>query len=472
MPIRRRLVLYAVAVATVGVTLFALVLTGLAGRGVATDQDTALDHLALATAGTIQGLASGALSSRQPLVPIDLASSTAAGVEVLTDEGQVLYSSVMVGGLTPRVPAEVLVEAEQTGASSATIRLSPSLEVRVAALTWNGGPGEGVVVAMQSTAFTSQQVAGLTAFLVVAGLVTIVFVGVVSWLVIGRALRPLRALAATSETIGHTGEIGPRLPAARTRDEVGLLTANFNAMLDRLAAAKTGLGDAIAAQRRFVADASHELRTPLTTIRSNAEFLVQHPAADATDRAEAVGDIVAESERMSGLIDDLLLLARSDARVTADRRPVDLAAVAADVVRRADQAGHGGRPVTLRAPGPAVVDGDAGALTRLCWILVDNALRHGEGPVAVEVLAQRGGATLTVTDAGPGIPPGEEERVFERFHRGDPARTGHGTGLGLAIARSIVESLGGSIRVDPPPAGGGACLRVVLPLLVAPGPPA
>jgi len=143
MPIRRRLVLYAVAVATVGVTLFALVLTGLAGRGVATDQDTALDHLALATAGTIQGLASGALSSRQPLVPIDLASSTAAGVEVLTDEGQVLYSSVMVGGLTPRVPAAVLVEAEQTGASSATIRLSPSLEVRVAALTWNGGPVRG-----------------------------------------------------------------------------------------------------------------------------------------------------------------------------------------------------------------------------------------------------------------------------------------------------------------------------------------
>jgi two-component system, OmpR family, sensor kinase len=470
MPIRRRLVLYAVGVATIGVTIFALVLTTLAARGVATDQDAALGRLAAATASSIQGLTPDALAGRQPLLPIDLATATASGVEVLTTDGQILYSSVAVGGVAPRIPAAVLVEAEQTGTSLATIRATPTVELRVGARPWSGPAGSGVVVAVQSTAFTSQQVAGLTAFLIVAGLVTIVFVGLVSWLVIGRALRPLRALAATSETIGRTGDIGTRLPAARTHDEVGLLTANFNAMLDRLAAAQAGLGDALAAQRRFVADASHELRTPLTTIRSNAEFLVQHPNADPPDRAEAVGDIVAESERMSGLIDDLLLLARADARTTTDRRPVDLAAIAGDVVRRADQAGHGERPVTLAAPGPVVVEGEAGALTRLCWILVDNALRHGGGTVAVDARAGPDGASLTVRDAGPGIPPDARDRVFERFYRADPARTGSGTGLGLAIARSIVESHGGTIQVGARPEGGGASLEVRLPLLM--GPPA
>ncbi len=271
-------------------------------------------------------------------------------------------------------------------------------------------------------------------------------------------------MTATADEIARTGDLSRRLPEVRTRDEVGVLTASFNGMLERVSAAQDELAASLAAQRRFVADASHELRTPLTTIRNNAGFLVEHPDAAEADRAEAVGDIEAESERLSRLVDDLLRLARADSGGRLERVPVDLRAICDDVVRRARRSDR--NVVLASGGGAAIVDGDADALTRLAWILVDNALRHGSGDVDVSVGADGGSVVLTVGDRGPGIPPGDETRIFERFHRADPARSGGGAGLGLAIAASIVDSHGGAIAAANRE-GGGATFVVRLPALPA-----
>ncbi|MCC6619077.1 MAG: HAMP domain-containing histidine kinase, partial [Chloroflexi bacterium] len=306
---------------------------------------------------------------------------------------------------------------------------------------------------------------GLIVFLVLAGIVTVIVVAIVSWLVIGRALRPLRTLTATVDEIRDTGDLSRRLPDVRTRDEVGMLTASFNAMLERVASAQARQAAALEAQRRFVADASHELRTPLTTIRTNAELLVEHPEVADTDRREAIADIAAEAERMARLTDELLVLARTDAAEPAatTHRPLDLAALVKEVVARAARAAPDGRAVTLEADGAAVVRGDPDLLTRLLWILVDNALRHGAGPVSVTVTADPDApVTLGVADRGPGIALADRDRLFERFARGDRARSPGGFGLGLPIARAIVEAHGGTIKIEDAP-GGGARFVVELP---------
>jgi len=203
-------------------------------------------------------------------------------------------------------------------------------------------------------------------------------------------------------------------------------------------------------QRRFVADASHELRTPLTSIRGNAGLLMRDPAPAAEDARDAVVDIAAESERLSRLVDGLLTLARADAGHELRRSPLDLARVVEPVARRAGLAS---------SVEPAPVSGDHDTLTQLAWILADNARRHGGGQATMWVQRRPEGARLVVADQGPGIPPGEEERIFERFYQGDPARSNGGTGLGLAIARWIVQQHGGRIWAGNAP-GGGAVFMV------------
>lgn len=466
MRIRVRLVLYAVAVATAGMLLFGVLLTALARGGVADDQDAALERLAASLAAAIGEAGPDLLAGREPLVGPDPRVDDDAFLLVTDPLGATVWSGALLDGAPIRVPAAVLVEAAETGRSVATSRPIEGLELRLVAVPWAFADGFGAVVAAQPVRALQAQLDGLASILWIAGIVTVIAVAIVTWLVVGRALRPLRALSATADGIASTGDVAQRLPPVRGGDEVATLTRSFNGMLDRLGATQTELAAALAAQRRFVADASHELRTPLTTIRTNAETLRAHPDADAGERVAAVADIADEAERMSRLVDDLLLLARADAGGTAAgsgrpaSRPVDLAAVVADVARKATRPD---RPVVAAAAGPAVVSGDADALTRLAWILVDNALRHGAGTVTATAGTDADGwATLTVTDEGPGFAPGDETRAFERFWRADRARSGPGAGLGLAIARSITDAHGGSITAADRP-GGGAEVRVRLP---------
>lgn len=221
---------------------------------------------------------------------------------------------------------------------------------------------------------------------------------------------------------------------------------------------------ALRRQREFAADASHELRTPLTVIRSSIEHLRRHPDEPVSSVGDALDDIGAEVQHLTSLVDDLLLLARSDSgAVSLDRLPLDLgdvaAAAASSLVKPA-----GAKEVSVEVdPEPAIVDGDAARLRQLVFILVDNAIRHSPkgGHVRVAVRREGGNAFLDVEDDGRGVSPEDMPHVFERFWRASGAPSG-GTGLGLAIAKWIVDRHQGSIEVSNRQ-GGGAHFRVRLP---------
>ena len=217
-------------------------------------------------------------------------------------------------------------------------------------------------------------------------------------------------------------------------------------------------------QREFAADASHELRTPLTVIRSSVEYLERHRAEPVAAVGSALEDIDDEVRHMTAIVEDLLLLARSDSGAVAlEHVPVDLGDVAAD------GASAMGKPATDRGvrvvvdPQPAVVAGDPARLRQLVMILVDNAIRHSpaDGRVGVAVRAETNGASLMVEDDGPGIRPEDLPHLFERFYRA-PGAPGGGTGLGLAIAAWIVDRHGGRIDVSNR-VEGGARFVVSLP---------
>jgi signal transduction histidine kinase len=222
--------------------------------------------------------------------------------------------------------------------------------------------------------------------------------------------------------------------------------------------------DALRRQREFAADASHELRTPLAVVRASAEHLERNRDKPVGEVGSAVDDITAEVDHLTALVEDLLLLARSDSgAVELAQEPLDLADVAADATgAMAGLAAATDVKIALD-PAPTPVVGDPARLRQLVTILVDNAIRHGPvgGTVSVAVRMDGREAVLTVDDDGPGIPAHERERVFDRFWRGSDARPG-GTGLGLAIGAWIVTGHGGSIAAVER-AGGGSRFVVRLP---------
>jgi signal transduction histidine kinase len=285
--------------------------------------------------------------------------------------------------------------------------------------------------------------------------VTAVLAWLVWWLV-GRTLRPVEAIR--SEVAGMSGsDLDRRVPVPPGDDEVAELARTMNAMLDRVE-------DAAQRQQRFVADASHELRSPLARIRSEIEVDLAHPyGADPEQTSRSVLD---ETIGMQRLVDDLLVLARSDAgAVTAARtETVDLDDVVARHSRRLRADGR--VAVDTRAVGAAQVAGDPQRLGRAIGNVVDNAVRHARATVTFGLAEQAGEAVLTVTDDGPGIPPDRRDEVFERFTRLDGARVAStgGTGLGLAIAREIIEDHHGTIWIDPDHYR-GARFVITLPLV-------
>jgi signal transduction histidine kinase len=221
---------------------------------------------------------------------------------------------------------------------------------------------------------------------------------------------------------------------------------------------------ALRRQREFAADASHELRTPLTVIRSSVEHLDRHRDEPLSASADALDDIQAEVDHLSLMVDDLLLLARTDSGAVAlERLPVDLGDIASDAASVLARTAEG-RGVRIRVdPEPAMLDGDPARLRQLVTILVDNAIRHGRAEGGHVTVRVRGGtqATLVVEDDGPGLAPEDGERVFERFWRSPGAPDG-GTGLGLSIARWIAERHGGTITAAAR-APDGAAFTVELP---------
>lgn len=279
--------------------------------------------------------------------------------------------------------------------------------------------------------------------LLVTGL-SVLAVFLVGWWLAGSLLRPVERMMDSARRITANRDLGQRIHTAERRDEFSRLAGTFNEML-------ASLQTAWDSQQRFVGDASHELRAPLTVLRGNAQLLRRHPHLDAGERDLMLADIEKDAARMARLVDDLLLLAQSDAGSTLRRSPVSLRATAAEAIRDARRlsAAH---TVHLQAPEDAfMVAGEKDRLRQLLLILLDNALKYSPAGTAVTVGIHREGeqTVLTVADQGPGIPAEALPHIFERFYRVDQARTrtSGGAGLGLAIAQWIAGQLGGSLHV-------------------------
>jgi signal transduction histidine kinase len=308
----------------------------------------------------------------------------------------------------------------------------------------------------------------LQAILIGVGLLALLSAGAWGWRLARSSLRPVDEMTRAASDIGHTQDFSRRVAYTGPPDEMGRLAATFNEMLASLEAAHQRTESALAAQRRFVADASHELRTPLTSLRGNAgilrHVLSQLPAGPA-DTAGILADMDDELARLSRLVDGLLTLARADAGQHITKAPVDLSEIVMSVFRQA-QGWPSRIMLHLESQERVVVSGNADHLTQLLLILLDNAIAYTPpgGQVTLSLKREGDDAMLDVTDTGIGIDPGDLPHIFDRFYRGRAARVakGDGSGLGLAIARWIVDEHGGQIAVRSE-VGKGSSFTIKLP---------
>ena len=312
---------------------------------------------------------------------------------------------------------------------------------------------EGALVVGQSVDDATEAITTVTTQLAVAVPLVVLLMAATTWVVVGRALRPVERMRREVAAV-TASRLDRRIAEPGTDDEIGRLASTMNGMLDRLDASQS-------AQRRFISDASHELRSPLSSLRQFAEVARAHPdRVDAADLSEAILD---EGARLERLVDGMLALARADEQVLVSAAaPVDLDDIVLAEVRRLRASG--GVRIDASAVGAARIAGDAGLLSGLVRNLVDNAARHATSELCIELAETENGVIFAVDDDGPGVPERERERIFDRFVRLDDARAREagGSGLGLAIAREIALAHGGTVTAHTSTLG-GARFEVLLP---------
>jgi signal transduction histidine kinase len=301
------------------------------------------------------------------------------------------------------------------------------------------GAGRAVVVGA-SLEDRDEAVAELTGLLLVAGPLALLAASALGYLVAARALRPVEVMRARAGEISGARS-GERLPLPEARDELRRLGETLNAMLERI-------DDALARERAFVADAGHELRTPIAVLSAEVELALTGDRPPDELRA-ALASARDEAGRLARLADDLLALARMDeGRLRLHRERLEARALLEAVAARfSPGAASAGRRIAVEAEPGLTVEADRVRVEQAVANLIDNALRHGAGTIAVGARRVAGGVELTVADEGPGVAPDEGEAVFARFARGSGA-DGAGAGLGLAIVRAVARAHGGEARVE------------------------
>jgi two-component system OmpR family sensor kinase len=371
--------------------------------------------------------------------------------QVLTDDGRVMavLGAVREPALPPRLARAA---ARETLVADRRVR---GLEgrVRVLARPLAGAPGTVVVVG-QSLDDRDETLAGLVGSFAVGGPIAVLLASVLGYGLATAALRPVEAMRRRAAAVSLADDDAP-LPLPRARDEIRRLGETLNAMLARLRRS-------FERERRFVADASHELRTPIAVLKTELETLLRrggHPP----DVHEALLAAAGEADQLARLAEDLLVLARSsEGRLTVRPERLDAAGLLDGARERFDsRAAAQGRTIDVDVVAGVTVDADPLRIRQALDNLLDNALRHGAGDVSLAARAAGNGVEIDVADAGPGFGDGLAERAFERFARGDDARTRGGTGLGLAIVRAVAEAHGGRAEIVPDRAG--ARVRLWLP---------
>ncbi|MFI7607457.1 ATP-binding protein [Micromonospora sp. NPDC049366] len=444
---------------SVGLALGGLVLIGVLGFVL----QRSVDNEAFRTADAVALLAAeDALPDPLPVAGGQLR------VQVVDAQGRVRAASIDADRLVPMVRAERLEPDQRQRLVVSGERVGLVGPVRVVTVPAGTAADPLTVLVAKSLSDVRHSTHVVGTILVVSFPLLVAALAAVAWRVVGATLRPVEALRRGAEEI--TGRAGPgRLPVPASRDEVHRLAVTLNGMLDRLESARQR-------QRAFVADAAHELRSPVTNIRTELE--VAQRLGDRTDWAAVTDNLLADTERLSHLVDDLLLLARLDesgAAPTATASagpggvgghavgPVELGDLLATVAAR-----YPSPPVRVEPPGePLWTVGHPDELRRVLTNVVDNAVRHARTRVVLAVGAEGAYHRVTVTDDGPGIPAADRERVFDRFTRLDDARArdGGGAGLGLAIVRELVRRAGGTVTLGD---ADGPGLRVSLRLPALP----
>ena len=370
--------------------------------------------------------------------------------QVLDRGGRVVAASPGLAGEARREP---LMDDPAAG-SQATVEV-PGREHRFLAIAARADTPEGprTVIVASSLDEATDAVATLSGLLMVGVPLVLAVVAFTTWRVVGRALAPVEVIRTTVEGVS-AADLSGRVPVPATGDEVARLGVTMNHMLDRLQQAQFR-------QRRFVSDASHELRSPIATLRQHAEVASEHPRRIPGDALAKT--VRTEALRLQRLVDDLLLLARADEHTVAlHRQPLDLDDVVLDEVRHLQATTE--LEIDAAGVSAGAIDGDPDALRRVVRNLFDNAIRHAARRIAVALTEQRGTVQLVVEDDGPGVPPEDRHRVFERFVRLDDARARDhgGSGLGLAIVAELVTAHNGTVTIGDATLG-GARIEVTLP---------
>jgi signal transduction histidine kinase len=437
--LRARLMLIGVVGLCLGFVLGGLALIAVLGLSLqrsvdAEAEQTARDIAALVDAGELP-------------VPVPVAGAHL--VQVVDGQGRVLSASIDADRLVP-----ILYERELARARDGERlfvrgdRVGVDGPVRVVAVP--AGPPEDrqTVVVARPMADVMRSLGALRTTLLVVFPLLVLTLAALAWRAIGATLRPVEALRRGAEEITGAGRPG-QLPVPASRDEIHRLAVTLNDMLERLESSR-------ARQREFVADAAHELRSPLTNMRAQIE--VSQRLGERADWPAVADDVLADTSRLARLVEDLLLLARSDEASRLTRpEAVQLGALVREVAER--------YPTVTSEVGPTPLwtNGDPDALRRVLANLLDNAVRHARSTVSVGVRADGAYQVITVTDDGPGIPAEDRDRVFDRFTRLDDARArdAGGAGLGLAIVRELVRRHGGTVALGD--AGPGLRIELRLP---------
>jgi two-component system, OmpR family, sensor kinase len=384
-----------------------------------------------------------------------LVGKTDSFAEVLDPSGTVIDSSPVIGS------ADLLDPDQLRAAARAPTFVSrgplPGLDggSRLLAVPVETSAGKRIVVVGTSTQDTNETRTDLEQLLLVALPVALILASIAGYFLAAAALRPVEAMRARAAEIS-TAAPEERLPVPATRDEVARLGETLNEMLARI-------GDAMARERAFVADAGHELRTPLAILRAELDLALAEGRSPDELRA-ALASAAEETDRLTQLSEDLLTIAQTEGgRLPLRLEQLRLGDVFGPVERRfSRRAAEAGRAIEVGDGSELELRGDLLRLDQAVGTLVDNALRYGAGTITLAARHADDAVEIHVTDDGPGFPPDFLGRAFERFTRAPGAREG-GSGLGLAIVATVADAHGGTAHAANRPAG-GADVWLVIPL--------
>jgi signal transduction histidine kinase len=386
----------------------------------------------------------------------------AAFVRLVAPDGVVAFQKFPAGWV------ETQVKAVQLGPFTVnqpvqTVRI-PQNELRdysIATYRWTGGAATGWQLQV-GRLMDSQAVllAPLKRAFALTGAGALVLAFAAGTLLAWRATRPLRLVSDTARRIIETGDLAARVPGDAGRGELAQLVTQFNTLLDRNA----GL---LRAMREALDNAAHDLRTPLTRLRGDAELALARADADPAAAREALAGCVEQADDVLRLLRALMEISEAEAgMMKLEKTPCDLGDLARAATELYTEVAEGKRQrLTFESAGPVPVFADATRLRQAAANLVDNALKYTPegGRVTVTAAVRDGEAVLEVSDTGPGVPPAEQPRIWERLYRADASRSQRGLGLGLSLVRAIVEAHGGKAEIRSAPVG-GAVFTLRLPL--------